>query len=179
MISKDQGLTKDVSRICWANKQLKNLSSTNSNDCELHWGQILSISTKIFPCHSFTATALWIIGQRKAASFLCFVLVPNDVPTRGSGRRNCTPPLVGNWPLKNLLNCNPLPSKLGRVHQEGTHPGQPPPCQVEEELIQFPKEQGEFGLNTTLWQFVQPNTWPPSLRKLWVGPHSSHPISPQ
>ena len=93
--------------------------------------------------------------------FSCFVLVPNDIPTRGSGRRNFIPPFVGNWLLKNLLSSNPLPSKLDQAHQEGSHLMQPPPYQVEEELIHNPEEQGELGLSNALWQSIHPNMWPP------------------
>lgn len=49
---------------------------------------------------------------------LCLVLVPNDISTKRSGRRNFIPPFVRDGFLEGILGNNPLPSKLGQVGQE-------------------------------------------------------------
>jgi hypothetical protein len=141
--------------------QLQWLQATlRTTTVNLHW------NLPMLFIHGHRLMNNWL---KESCLFSCFVLVPNDIPTRGSGRGNYIMPFVGNWLLKNLLSSNPLPSKLGRVHQEGSHLRQPPPAKSKKSWSRIPKNKVNLGSSIALWQSIHPNMWPPPCESCgWV-----------
>ena len=138
------------------------MCSTDSATLELQWWQILPISVQIFPHHSFTATALWITYQRKAASFcalcLCHIILHLKGVEEGGG---VSPPLTWVGVFKSHLGSNPRPTKFGRVCWERCDVG-PAPCHVEEKLIKYMKEHVELGMRTFAGKPIHPRHWHPT-----------------
>ena len=86
----------------------------------------------------------------------------NDIPSQRSEGGNFISPFIRGRLLKGLLSSNPFPPKLHRVLEEGSNCMPPPTCQIKEDLVQFPKEQGELGLGTLRYQSVHPYLQHPS-----------------
>ena len=93
---------------------------------------------------------------------LCLTLVTNNTPSHRSAGGNSISPLIRGRLLKGLMRSNPFPPKLHRVLEGGSNHMPPPTCRIKEELVQFPKEQGELGLGTPTCQFVHPYSRHPS-----------------
>lgn len=86
---------------------------------------LLSLSTPFVHHH-----CLMNDWPKKGRLLLCLVLMLNDPPIRRGGRKIFIMSFVRDWPLKSMLNSDPLPPKLGRICQMGSNLKPPSPCWV-------------------------------------------------
>lgn len=127
------------------------------------WGQLLSIFAVIHPIH--THHRLIDNQQKESDLLMLIVLVPNDVPTWGSGRRNFISPCIKFWVLKGLLSSDPFPTKLGP-----SSIGREYPWATTIDLGQItidPTFQRTkwIGIEGNLLTIYPPNTWHPPWEK--------------
>ena len=82
--------------------------------------------------------------------------MPNDVPLRGGGGRNFIPPFMWDQLLESCLLSDSFPSLFGWISKEGSSFWPPPASKVEEQLIEFFKEQIVLGLVASSGEAIYP-----------------------